>query len=49
MKSFFQNLKIIQNLLRKNKCYFKRKSYSQDGEDKILKEIFKEQKRWGIC
>ena len=41
MKSFFKNLKIIHNLYVKNKCYFKRKSYSQDGEDKILEEIFK--------
>ncbi len=41
MKSFFKNLKIIQNLYIKNRCFIKRKSYSQDGEDKILKEIFK--------
>ena len=41
MKSFFKNLKIIHNLYIKNKCFIKRKSYSQDGEDKILKEIFK--------
>ena len=42
MKSFFKNLKIIQNLYIKNRCFIKRKSYSQDGEDKILKEIFKD-------
>ena len=41
MKSFFKNLKIIHNLYVKNKCYYKRNSYSQDGEDKILEEIFK--------
>ena len=42
MKSFFEKLKIIHNLYIKNRCFIKRKSYSQDGEDKILKEIFKD-------
>ncbi len=41
MESFFEYLKIIHNLYIKNRCFIKRESYSQDGEDKILKEIFK--------
>ena len=44
MRSFFEYLKIIHNLYIKNRCFIKRKSYSQDGEDKILKEIFKNKK-----
>ena len=44
MRSFFEYLKIIHNLYIKNRCFIKRKSYSQDGEDKILKEIFKYKK-----
>ena len=41
MKSFLEYLKIIHNLYIKNKCFIKRDSYSQDGEDKVLREIFK--------
>ena len=40
MKSFLEYLKIIHNLYIKNKCFIKRNSYSQDGEDKVLREIF---------
>ena len=41
MKSFLEYLKILYNLYIKNKCFIKRDSYSQDGEDKVLGEIFK--------
>lgn len=41
MKFFLDYLKIIHNLYIKNKCFIKRDSYSQDGEDKVLREIFK--------
>ncbi len=41
MKSVLEYLKIIHNLYIKNRCFIKRESYSQDGEDKILEEIFK--------
>ena len=35
-----EKLKILLNLYFKNKCFLKRKTYSQDGEDLILSKIF---------
>ena len=39
--NLFEKIKIFLNLYIKNKSFIKRKSYSQDGEDLILKKIFK--------
>ena len=41
MKRLIEQIKIIHNLYIKNRCFIKRKTYSQDGEDKILEKIFK--------
>ncbi len=40
MKELIEKIKIIHNLYIKNRCFIKRKTYSQDGEDKILNKIF---------
>ena len=42
MKNLIEKIKIFHNLYIKNRCFFKRGSYSQDGEDQILQEIFKD-------
>ena len=42
MKRLVEKIKIIHNLYIKNRCFIKRKTYSQDGEDKILEKIFKD-------
>lgn len=42
MKNIFEKIKLLHNLYIKNRCFIKRSSYSQDGEDLILKNIFKD-------
>lgn len=45
MKSFIDKIKLFHNLYIKNKSFIKRKSYSQDGEDLIINEKFKNIKK----
>ena len=41
MKNIFKKIKLLHNLYIKNRCFIKRTSYSQDGEDLVIKNIFK--------
>lgn len=42
IKNVLEKIKILHNLYIKNRCFLKRSSYSQDGEDLILKKIFED-------
>lgn len=42
MKNIFEKIKLLHNLYIKNRCFIKRSTYSQDGEDLILKDFFKD-------
>ncbi len=45
MKKFIEKIKIIHNLYFRNRCFLKRKSYSLDIEDQIIRKIFKQKKK----
>jgi len=39
--NFFEKLHIFQNIYLKNKSFLKKKSYSMDGEDLVVRDYFK--------
>ena len=45
LSNLFENLHILQNIYIKNNFFFKKKSYSMDQEDLIIKEYFKEKNK----
>jgi hypothetical protein len=42
LSNFFEKLHILQNIYVKNNYFFKKKSYSMDKEDLVIREYFKD-------